>query len=389
MLRSILPIRRSKSILIRAAVGGAVAAEAFCIASRIQRKDVSSGTAAAPRSAVAPLFKKFRRPESLNVISISPSEKLNALVAPHESRDPSLPRCLCIPKRDARQLEKLAETLASKRLPGWLCDLAADETRRRPIFPTGLAAALPPGSQFHAKSQKPLRNAANIRAMRKIKHAGVEWHGFESLAEIREAELHRFRQFEFAAKRARNKLARLENRRVEPPAVHADEHFAASGHAGHRFRLLLNLLQVSIFIDLQKRILKHAFTRDISPAQQAFTLERREPGLTELPQCPENLHWIIIIGIQGHEWFIARKRLRRKQCIRGADWLCLNLKTDSYAPRRERAVIFLYGSVFGSDNQADFTNTRIRQRTEHIVEKWPSDWNHRLHSGIGCLCLAL
>src|SRR6202041_1264256 len=81
MLRSILPIRRSKSILMRAlAAGGeacgaaaAGAVAAIAVADLLTSGDEEiSGNATAPSAAAMPSFRKLRRAGSLMVIAVSP-----------------------------------------------------------------------------------------------------------------------------------------------------------------------------------------------------------------------------------------------------------------------------------------------------------------------------
>src|SRR5271155_5597027 len=77
MLRSILPIWRSKSILMRADAAGAEACGALAVGVSVADLLVSgeaeiSGNAAAPRAAAMPSFRKLRRAGSLMVIEVSP-----------------------------------------------------------------------------------------------------------------------------------------------------------------------------------------------------------------------------------------------------------------------------------------------------------------------------
>src|SRR5271154_4115428 len=76
MLRSILPIWRSKSILMRAPAAGAEAcgaAAAVAVADLLtSAEEEISGNAAAPSAAAMPSFRKLRRAGSLVVIAVSP-----------------------------------------------------------------------------------------------------------------------------------------------------------------------------------------------------------------------------------------------------------------------------------------------------------------------------
>src|SRR5271169_494271 len=72
MLRSILPIWRSKSILMRA-LAGVEACCAVAVADFLQSGDAeTSGNAAAPSAAATPSFRKLRLAGSLIVIAVSP-----------------------------------------------------------------------------------------------------------------------------------------------------------------------------------------------------------------------------------------------------------------------------------------------------------------------------
>src|SRR5580658_2010620 len=81
MLRSILPIWRSKSILMRAlaagteacgAVAGGAAAAVAAAHLLPGAEEEISGNAAAPSAAAMPSFRKLRRAGSLMVIAVSP-----------------------------------------------------------------------------------------------------------------------------------------------------------------------------------------------------------------------------------------------------------------------------------------------------------------------------
>src|SRR5277367_628071 len=77
MLRSILPIWRSKSILMRAVVAGVEACGGVAVAAGVvalvaTEEEESSGNAAAPNAAAMPSFRKLRRAGSLMVIEVSP-----------------------------------------------------------------------------------------------------------------------------------------------------------------------------------------------------------------------------------------------------------------------------------------------------------------------------
>src|SRR5277367_5026585 len=72
MLRSILPIWRSKSILMRA-LAGVDACGAVAVADLLQSGEAeTSGNAAAPSAAAMPSFRKLRLAGSLIVIAVSP-----------------------------------------------------------------------------------------------------------------------------------------------------------------------------------------------------------------------------------------------------------------------------------------------------------------------------
>src|SRR5271155_5743698 len=75
MLRSILPIWRSRSILMRAPDAGAevCGGVALAVAALLKTsEEETSGNAAAPRAAAMPSFRKLRRAGSLMVIEVSP-----------------------------------------------------------------------------------------------------------------------------------------------------------------------------------------------------------------------------------------------------------------------------------------------------------------------------
>src|SRR5678816_4309884 len=154
-------------------------------------------------------------------------------------------------------------------------DIPASASRSSSAFasPASRTSVLP-RSESDLETYKPLRDSGNVAAAGKIEH-GSRHRNRTKAASVRvDRMLHRKWKLELAARRRRDRSARIEDARVEAPHVHAH-----CPHAGHRargclVRLFEDAAEVTIIADVEERELENPLGRNVSIGDERLTVER-------------------------------------------------------------------------------------------------------------------